>query len=105
MLGAAAADTLQVKIYDLRDEQGRVFAFEIENITIGRKGVIQFLPSIPDVRVVSSPREDEFCIFMVRDRRFVVWEPWGDNSRFWIGPDPAEWCPEVSVVREAFAAR
>ena len=35
--------------------------------------------------------------------RFVVWEPFGDNDRYWIGPRPLRWVPEIEEVREAFA--
>ena len=26
----------------------------------------------------------------LRGRRYLVWEPYGDNSRYWIGPDDEE---------------
>jgi hypothetical protein len=100
-----------MKVHDICDPQGRVSAFEISNTWISRNGVIRFLASLPDVRVIPrNKREvkenpDEFCAFMVRERRFVVWEPWGDSSRYWIGPDPPGWCEEVVLIREAFAAR
>lgn len=47
--------------------------------------------------------EDEFCGFDLNGIRFVVWEPWGDSSRYWVGSDPPRWTPEVTRVREAFA--
>ncbi|GGA00902.1 hypothetical protein GCM10011408_22410 [Dyella caseinilytica] len=34
-----------------------------------------------------------------------MWEPFGDNSRYWIGPEPVHWCPQIDVVRHAFAKR
>jgi hypothetical protein len=46
---------------------------------------------------------DEFCRFYVEGQLFVIWEPWGDNSRFWIGPDPTAPCPQLGLVRDAFA--
>jgi hypothetical protein len=99
-----------MKVYDLRDPAGRVFAFEISNTWFRRTDLIRFVGSIPGVSLL--PREarrdetrDEFCQFLFRGRQFVAWEPWSDNSRYWIGPDPPEWCEEISELREAFAAR
>jgi hypothetical protein len=34
---------------------------------------------------VGSP--DVHIRFRYHDREYIVWEPWGDNSRWWIGPD------------------
>ena len=46
--------------------------------------------------------------FSLDDIRYEIWEPFGDSSRYWIGPariDPAEVVPtaEVVRVRDAFA--
>ena len=35
-------------------------------------------------------------------QRFLVEEPFGDNSRYWIGPEPPVWCEQIDVVRRAF---
>lgn len=51
---------------------------------------------------LSAFREEQFCEFEVEGQRFIVWEPFGDNSRYWVGPEPAVWCKEVDVVRAAF---
>jgi len=48
-------------------------------------------------RIVRRPkflswlRESEFCQFEVEGITFVVEEPFGDNSRYWIGPRPPRW--------------
>ena len=98
-----------MKIYDLHDAGGRVYAFEVSNLLLSRDGVVKVASSIPGA-VVTRRRagswftdKDEFCEFIVNGQPFVAWEPFGDNSRYWIGPTPPAWCEQVSVVREAFA--
>ena len=95
-----------MKIHDLKDKQGRVFAFEVANTVLTRKGVCKLVKSIPGARLLSDGtelRQEEFCVFELQGQRFKAWEPFGDNSRYWIGPEPPSWCEQVSVVRDAFA--
>jgi hypothetical protein len=33
---------------------------------------------------------------------FVVWEPWGDNSRYWIGPAVTKAAPDLGPVTQDF---
>jgi hypothetical protein len=95
-----------MQVYDLKDADGRVFAFEVDNT--GRRRLCRVVDSIPGVEVVRRPRlfswlrEDEFCEFDVDGVRFVAWEPHGDNSRYWVGPKVRCWAPQVSAVRDAF---
>ena len=95
-----------MKTYDLKDQQGRVYAFEIENI--GRWELCELIRSFPGVQLLREPRwlsefrEEEFCEFEVNGQTFRAWEPFGDNSRFWIGPEPPEWCTQVEAVRGLF---
>jgi hypothetical protein len=96
-------------IHDLRDEDGRVFAFEIDNLLIGRRGVCKVVESIPNARVVERPRLFArsqvcvFCVFEINGITFVAEEPFGDNSRYWIGAEPPRWVPEIELVRAAFS--
>lgn len=63
---------------------------------------------IPEVRILRRPklfsymREEEFCEFEVDSEAFVAWEPFGDNSRYWIGPKDGKWNVQVDKVRAAF---
>jgi hypothetical protein len=99
-----------MKIHDLTDSEGRVFAFEISNTFFSRKKLCKFVQSIPETQILKTPSirsslkvDDEFCEFETRGQKFVAWEPFGDNSRYWIGPKPALWCEQVSLVKNAFA--
>jgi hypothetical protein len=99
-----------MKVYDLIDKEGRVFAFEINNKFFGRMKLCKLVRSIPETQILKAPTyrsfhlkgEDEFCEFEISGQKFVAWEPYGDNSRYWIGPKPPLWCEQVEVIRSAF---
>lgn len=55
--------------------------------------------------ILSWFREQTFCEFEVEGVRFEAEEPYGDNSRYWIGPSPPRWVAQVGSVREAFLDR
>jgi hypothetical protein len=106
-----------MKIYDITDADGRPVAFEISNLCISRRGVARVVRQrLPQATVVREPApaltaeawrwwaaDEHFCEFQVGATRFVAWEPWGDSSRYWIGPEPAGLSSELPLVREAFA--
>lgn len=98
-----------MRVYDLKDDQGRVFAFEVPNLLLGRRGLARVVKSIPGARLIRAPvllswfREEEFCEWELDGVRFVAWEPFGDNNRYWVGPtDPPAWHPQIETVRRAF---
>lgn len=99
-----------MKTYELLDEEGRFFAFEVGNSGLGRSGVCRVVETIPGAKIVRRPkflswfREEEFCEFDVDGKKFIAWEPYGDNSRYWIGPEPIEPLPQTQRVRAAFEA-
>jgi hypothetical protein len=70
-------------IHELKDKEGRVFAFEIGNFLVSRRRVCRIVRSIPGVRILRTPRflswlrEDEFCEFELGGYKFKAWEPWG----------------------------
>jgi hypothetical protein len=94
--------------YDLKDQHGRVFAFEIDNGLLDRRGFVRIVQSLPGVRLTREPTpwrlsiDEQFCEFDFRGVHFTVWEPFGDSDRYWIGPEPPAWAPEVVEVRDLF---
>ena len=98
-----------MKIYDLTDSSGHAFAFEVSNLTLGRRGACRVAARIPGARLLRWPRvlswlrEDVFCEFEVNGVRFQIAEPFGDNNRYWVGPVPTRPVSELAVVRAAFA--
>jgi hypothetical protein len=95
-----------MKVHDLKDNDGRIYAFEVSNGLLGRKSAIKIVEAIPGVQISRRPHlfdgEEEFGEFKLGGVIFKIWEPFGDNSRYWIGPEPPIWCEQVSIVREAF---
>jgi hypothetical protein len=97
-----------MRIFDIQDSEGRVCAFEVSNFFFARLDVCGVVSRIPAARLIRKPkmfssfREDEFCEFEVEGVKFVAWEPFGDNTRYWIGPEPPRWVPQIDAVREAF---
>ncbi len=99
----------RMKTYPLHDDAGRVFAFEISNWRLGRRRACRIVRSVPGVVLTRVPkvfswfREDSFCEFVVEGETFEVHEPFGDSSRYWIGPTNPRWLPQTERVLEAFA--
>ncbi len=98
-----------MKIYELKDKEGRVFAFEVGNTLLSRRNVCKIVLAIPGARLIKKPcflsrfREEEFCEFEVHGQKFAACESFGDGSRYWIGPKPPIWNQEVEKVKEVFA--
>jgi hypothetical protein len=103
-------DCMSMKTYDIHDKEGRVLSFEVPNALLSRRQACAVIQDIPGVVVLRharrlfsrEPDNDEFCEFSVGDEIFVMWEPWGDNSRYWIGTRPPHPCPELEQVCAAF---
>jgi len=75
-------------------ESGVKYAFEIEIAYIGPKRIAKLLVEAPDVSNVKSrrlfgPDPETHVAFDYKGSSYVVWEPYGDNSRYWIGPRDA----------------
>ena len=65
-----------MRVYDLKDAGERVFACEVSNFMLGRRGVRRVVCRIPNARVLSfRSRAEEFCEFEVEGTKFVAWEP------------------------------
>ena len=98
-----------MKVFDLHDQEGKAFAFEVENVGLGRRGLCRVVRTIPGVQLLSAPRflswfrEETFCTFLLDGVMFAASEPFGDNSRYWVGPHPARYVPQIALVRLAFA--
>lgn len=75
-----------MRTYPLYNDQGKLVAFEVSSL-LSRRLARRVAASIPGARIVSSKlREDQFCEFEIAGAKFAIEEPFGDNSRFWVGP-------------------
>jgi len=81
-----------MKTYPLRNENGDFAAFEISNACFISSGAVaRYLDRCPGVSVTKVRRRfdsgNEIHVqFSFKGETFEVWEPFGDNSRYWIGP-------------------
>ena len=79
--------------YPIKDESGSLRAFEVDNVYIGVGGIRKLLSEkdgVSDLRArkLFAGGDDEFRLgFNYFGRSFLVVEPFGDNSRYWIGPE------------------
>ena len=81
-----------MKTYPLLDKlHGHMYAFEIENLYIGKREIVRVLGEINGVSNVQARRmfshsSDVRAEFKYQDKDYVVIEPFGDSSRYWVGP-------------------
>lgn len=76
-----------MKTYPLQRSDGQIFAFEIPAAGLWTGSLARSLRRAPGVANVRRVRSDDNRLaFELNGEPFVVWEPWGDNSRYWIGP-------------------
>ena len=87
-------------------EDGRCRAFEIEHTFVWIGTIARLLAGVSGVtdvyarRLFRSP-DDIRLSFRYLGRECIVWEPWGDSSRYWIGPkDEGDF--DIAPIRAAF---
>ena len=97
-----------MKVFPLVRSDGNVIAFEIEHAWVSRKAIANLLKRTDGVSTVTLRRRffsaDDIRIeFRYRGVEYIVWEPWGDNSRYWIGPrESASGSVDVSGLETVF---
>jgi hypothetical protein len=71
----------------------------VARILLSADGVSDVRPR----RLLTWSRGDVHVRFRYRDIEHIVWEPWGDNSSWWIGPEnPDAPGADVSALERAF---
>jgi hypothetical protein len=81
-----------VKTYPIVDEStGVMFAFEVDNAYISLSMIVRLLNQVAGLENVRpcAPfrrRDHRLANFTFRGQEYAVVEPFGDNSRYWIGP-------------------
>jgi hypothetical protein len=77
--------------YPITSKTGQIYAFEIENLFVGSRLISKLLHHIPYVSEINNRRLfrrpfDIRAEFLYKGQQFIVCEPYGDSSRYWIGP-------------------
>ncbi len=75
----------------IASNKGHTFAFEIENAYICPSKIADIISTIEGVSSVRlrkrfSSEKELHVKFSFHGNEFIVWEPYGDSSRYWIGP-------------------
>jgi hypothetical protein len=94
-----------LKTYPLRRDDGSVHAFEIGNAFISMGAIRRMLSSVDGVTSIKRQfRSDDRLTFSFNGVPWVVHEPWGDNSRYWVGPTEAkDHGFDVAPIHDVFA--
>jgi hypothetical protein len=97
-----------VRIHDLNTEDGRLRAFEVTNTFLSRGQACRIVEKIPGAQLVRKSRlfgnTEDFCEFTLAGETFLIEEPFGDNSRYWIGSKRPTQNSSLLQVRAAFAS-
>ena len=70
----------QVKTYDIKDKEDRVFAFEVGNGLLSRRKVVKIAQTLPGAKILKASkafswfREEAFCEFEIAGHIFEVCE-------------------------------
>ncbi len=91
-----------MRTYAIHDKDGHLFAFEVSSL-LGRRVATRIAASVAGAKVVkTSLRCDCFCEFQVAGETFAIEEPFGDSSRYWIGPVGAHRSAAIQAIRSHF---
>jgi hypothetical protein len=82
-----------MRTYPIRDDAGVLYAFEVRAQILGRR-LAHLIEQVAGVSEVRRRRwwvgsRDIHIRFRYLGRDFIVYEPFADNSRWWIGPEDA----------------
>lgn len=97
-----------METFPVTKEGGRQTAFQIDNVYVSRRGLVKLLTKltgVTDVRLRGRfGSSDEVRVeFKYLGRDYQVWEPFGDNSRYWIGPkNPENEAVGIAGLESAF---
>ena len=97
-----------MRTHPIRNAIDQLVGFEIENAYIGPwrvARVLRGIEGVSDVRVrrLFGPEPEVHVRFTFQGRRCIVWEPFGDNSRYWICVEaPEDGAVDVAPLEQAF---
>lgn len=91
--------------YPIKRSDGSLHAFEIGNTFISMGAIRKILLSVEGVSAIKRQfRSDDRLIFQYNGHPWVINEPWGDSSRYWVGPVEAKDHQfNVAPIQDAFA--
>jgi hypothetical protein len=80
-----------MKTYPITQDGADAFAFEINHVYVARRTIARILKEVEGVTEVRlggrfGSLDDVRIEFKCQGHDYIVMEPFGDNSRYWIGP-------------------
>ena len=94
-----------MKTYPILRPDGSLRGFEITSGWLIFGPLFKLLRSVPGVTDVRRNWfKDDRVRFKFHGKSAVVNEPWGDNSRYWVGLEDPDASPEIDIspIHEAF---
>jgi len=105
----SAVEPVAVKIRDMHNDDGVLTGFAVSNLVLRRRGVSRIIRSLTDARIIREQPtfrvggRDDFLEFVLDGITFLVIEPFGDNSEYWIVSEPTTGDSEqLRKTRDAF---
>ena len=96
-----------MKTYPEFREDGSLHSFEVTSMWFTLRPIFGILRSVPGITEVKRNWfKDDRVTFKFHGEDGVVNEPWGDNSRYWVGLNSANESCELSIepIEAAFSA-
>lgn len=96
-----------MKTYSIQSENQPGLPFEIQNSYIRPRTIAALLEDVEGVTGIRlrrsfSASSEIHVRFRYKDQECVVWEPYGDSSRYWVGPENEEASIDLREVEAAF---
>ena len=94
-----------MKTHPILRADGSMLAFEVTSAWLSFRPLLKILRSVDGITDVRRNyfNEDRLTFYFC-ELPFVVNEPWGDSSRYWIGPKKPDNCSiDVSRINQAFS--
>ena len=100
-----------MRTYPLTDNSGAIYAFEVGNALLSPREIARLVKMRLGAAITAGPQgfvsaADMRLRFHYAGGEFEVFEPFGDNSRYWTGPSgekPAR-VPGIDEVHDMFRA-
>lgn len=91
-----------MRTFPIVDPNGTLFAVEVEKLYARPKTLAKIICSVDGVssmrvRPIFGASPEIHARFTYLGSGFVIWEPYGDNSRYWLGPADPE-AQKVSIL-------
>ena len=87
-----------MKTHPIRRDNGSLRGFEITSTWISFWPMLKLLRKVPGVTDVQRQWfNDDRVTFKYHGKEAVVNEPWGDNSRYWVGLQDPDASPEIDI--------